>query len=120
MYLLGGHNVCQFGPLRIWAERGLIHVEDSRDASYSTVSVHTALERMGALSDMIQNSREKMRRTGFMPTAEHDRIVRMLEEMIDVVRLARHQGTPDNPQARRELVRRRPKSVLMPSAKATF
>jgi hypothetical protein len=114
MHILGGHNVVRFGHLKMWAERGLIHIEDTRDGGYSTVSVRTSLERMSALGDMLANAREQLRRKGVMPTAEYDRIVAMLEQMAEVVMQAREQGTPDNPQARRELVRRRPQSVLVP------
>jgi hypothetical protein len=120
MDVLGGHLVYQFGPLRMWPERGLIHIEDERDNSYEVVSVRTALLRMEALSGMISNSREAMRRKKSMDPAEHDRIQRMLEAMIDVTSVAKEQGMPEDASARRDLVRRRPKSVLMPSARSSM
>lgn len=115
--LFGSHDVCVFGNLRIWAERGLIHIEDSRDNSYDSFSVRTQLHRLNAISDMLKNSRAQMARTGAMPTDEFDRHMRMLEKMEEVCRKAQIQGMPTDASARRDLVRRRPVSVSVPTMK---
>ena len=116
--LLGQHNVVQTKHLRIWAERGLIHIEDSRDNSYEAVSVRTELMRMKAIQEMLMNSREDMKRSGNMHAAEYDSLQRMLEEMIEVCTQAKAQGMPSDPRAARDLADRRPKTVVVPDMKS--
>lgn len=113
-----GHDVCVHGPLRLWAERGLIHVEDARDNSYLTMSLRTCLERINAHVEMLKNSREQMRRTGFMDVAEYNRIQTMVELMTEVCQKAKAQGEPFNDEAVRDAKRRLPTSVLMPAGAA--
>lgn len=119
MHILGAdHDVCIHGPLRFWAERGLIHVEDARDNSYDVMSVSSAAHRVQAHIDMLANSREQMRRTGFMDYAEYNRLQRMIEQMTEIIRKAQIQGQPTDESAVRDLRRRQPKSVLMPGGAA--
>lgn len=116
MFILGQHNVCEFGHLRMWPERGLIHIEDSRDGSYEVISVVSCLHRMQAHSDMLGNSRNQFRGDSAIGVDDYDRIQKMLERMIDVVEAAKVQGMPTDESARRDLVRRRPETVVMPSS----
>lgn len=113
-----GNLVCNFGRLKIWAERGLIHVEDKSDNSYEVFSVRTALRRLDGISDMLRNSRRHLKEIGAMTNQEFDRQMRMLEQMIEVCRRAQLQGMPDDPSARRDLVRRRPTTVVVPGLKS--
>lgn len=114
---LSGNDVVRFGHLRMWAERGLIHIEDSRNGEYKVVSVRTMLQRMKGIQDMIAGSRPSQRQAH-----SHDQMDRtwiddnqgMLEAMVEVVRKAQAQGMPSDASARRDLVRRRPKTVLVP------
>lgn len=116
MYSLFGQNnmVCQFGSLRIWAERGLIHIEDAKDNSYTVVAVRTALKRMQAISDMLRNSRVKMLSDKAMYGDEFDRQMKMLDQMTEVCRKAQVQGMPSDASARRDLKRRLPTTVTVP------
>lgn len=108
-------DVVRFGPLYIWAERGLVHIEDSRDNSYESVSVRAMLHRMKAIQDMLGNSTARqMNSEDQFDRANRERHQKMIEEMLVVIRKAQEQGMPTDAGARRELVRRRPKSVVVP------
>lgn len=112
-----GNDVVRFGHLRMWAERGLIHIEDAKDNSYKVVSVRTMLHRMRGIQDMLKNAKPQDRQAH-----SHDQLDRkwlednqnMLDAMVEVVRKAQIQGMPTDASARRDLVRRRPKSVVVP------
>lgn len=113
-----GNEVVRFGNLRMWAERGLIHIEDGKNGGeYKVVSVRVMLQRMRAIQDIITNSKPTDRKKH-----SHDQLDRkwleenqgMLEAMVEVVRRAQAQGMPSDPSARRDLVRRRPKTVVVP------
>lgn len=101
MFLVGGqHGVVFFGPrdnpkrYRYWAERGLIHVEDSADNSYDTLSVRSFLHRMRAVNDMIGNSKATMSNDQFAHYDELQRQQTFLEEAVELVEKAREQGMP--------------------------
>lgn len=115
MHIVGsGHNVVRHGQLRMWAENGLIHIEDGRDGGYDTISVRTCLHRIKAHNDMLKNSRESMKRSKFMNSEEYAEIQSMVERMSDVCAQAQIQGQPFDASACRDLRRRQPKTVLMP------
>lgn len=109
--ILGQSGVLRHGPLRVWAERGLIRIEDSRDNSYNTISIKECALRVKALNDMIKNSMSTD--TVFDPQ-EATELQRVIDGYIDVIRKAQEQGSPDDASARRDLVRRRPKTIVMP------
>lgn len=105
--LLGqNHNVVYFGPrsnpkaVRWWAERGLLHWEDSRDNSYASVSIKEFLERLRGINDMISNGRRKGNE-GFMHADEIKRHQDFIEEAIELVRIAKEQGDPDDVRVRK-------------------
>jgi len=119
MHILGQHKVLKHGPLRIWAERGLIRIEDeraekdpSRYKPYEIISVKQCAERCRALSDMVKNS---MSTNDVMSYAAVKELQALLEGYVDVMRQAQEQGMPEDASARREYVRRRPTSVFMPA-----
>lgn len=105
---LTASDVVIFKHLRMWAERGLIHIEDSRDNSYESVSVLTMLWRMKAIMDMLKNStrREKGSFDQF-DHQTHDEHQQMIERMVEVTNKAKVQGMPSDASARRDLKRRR-------------
>lgn len=111
----GMRDVVQFGPLRFWADRGLIHMEDSRNNEYQTYSVRTFLHRARGISDMLMNStkRDMMTEDQF-DQANRMRHVKFLEACANLVEKAKVQGMPSDPTARRDLARRRPKTVVVP------
>ena len=120
-FLLGGsdpYDVITFGKIRMWAERGLIHIEDGEDGSYDCISVRVCLQRMSAIQDMLKNSRAdrgSIKNNTAFANITIEKHQKMLDGMVEVVRKAQIQGMPTDASARRDLVRRRPKSVVVPA-----
>ena len=95
-FIIGGeHGVVRFYDLRIWAARGLIHIEDGRDNSYKQLSVRQALERVQGFNDMLGKKSDDKENKSFMPLRE--RIQEFVEKMMPVIRKAQEQGMPDDP-----------------------
>jgi hypothetical protein len=93
--------------IRFWAERGMVRCEDAKDNSYRVNSVRSGGHRVQALNDMVKAS------TGFI-RQYHDLIVEhqnFIEDYLDVLRVAREQGMPDDPSAVRAAVRSLPTTV---------
>jgi hypothetical protein len=113
----GDNEVVVHDHIRMWAERGLIHIEDDRDNSYKVVGVREMLYRMKAVQDMLKNSKQSQRQRH-----SHDRFdaalveknQKMLDRMVEVVRKAQEQGMPHDASARRDLARRRPLTIAVP------
>lgn len=112
----GNRSVVNFGNLKFWAERGLIHIEDIRDGAYEVISVRSALHRMKAISDMLGNSvsaREKHSYDQF----DYDNVKRH-QDMLDGLKIlcdrAKVQGMPTDPSARRANARALPKTFVVP------
>lgn len=113
-HVLGqSHDVVRFGGLRIWAERGLVHIEDSNTNAYEVISVRDALVRMDAISDMQANTLAKKK-----DASKHFKALEknqnFLDQMEVVIRKAQEQGMPHDPSAKREYARRRPTTLVMP------
>ncbi len=107
VHLLGqDHNVVYFGPrsnpkaVRWWAERGQLHWEDERDNSYASVGIKEFLERLKGINDMISNGKKKDNE-GFMHSDEVERHQRFIEEALELVRIAKDQGDPDDIKVRK-------------------
>ncbi len=117
---IGGNSVSDtdvtiFGPLRMWAERGLIHIEDSRDGSYDAVSVRVALTRMRGISEMLGNSTQRdVGCEDQFDRKNRKRHLDMLETMSAILNKAKIQGMPSDPTASRDLARRSKKQVVVP------
>lgn len=123
--LLGNqHGVVFFGPrsapnaVRWWAERGQLHWEDSRNNSYGTVSVREFLFRLKAINDMISNGNRKDNEN-MMHVDEIERHQRFIEESLELVRKAKEQGVPEDPQVRKHKAMERPITMVMPSCLST-
>lgn len=111
-------DVVVFQYLRFWAERGLIHVEDARDNSYEVVSVHDSLERMDAVSELVKIVMKKQRSEYSEDQLDENwrkNNQDMLDGMIELVHKAQNQGMPFDQSAVRDLVRRAPKTVVVPA-----
>jgi hypothetical protein len=115
MHILGQSKVLKHGPLRIWAERGLVRIEDSRAEKdpnrykpHETITVLQCAQRCKALSDMIKNS---MSTNEVMSYDDVIELQRILDGYVDIMRQAQEQGMPSDASARRDLVRRRPVSI---------
>lgn len=102
-------NVLVVGRDRYWAERGLIHCDGP--SGYNILSVTSFLRRLKAICGMVGNSSAK----GDTP---HDANLRaqylnLVDTGMRIAEVARVQGTPDDPAACREYVRRRSKTLCM-------
>lgn len=120
--LIGGRaRTVRFGTLRLWADRGLIHIEDEVTNTYDAVPVKEALLRVQALQDMCRNTlmeaREKRETKEvvdryFRALNDNQKII---EQIVQLCHQAREQGLPTDDGARRELARRRPTSLVVPA-----
>ena len=114
-------GVVFFGPrdqpkaVRWWAERGQLHWEDSRTNGYGVVSVREFLLRLQGISDMLSNGRKKDNE-GFMHSDEVERHMWFIEEALGLVRKAKEQGIPEDPEVRRHKAMDLPVTVVMPSS----
>lgn len=125
--LLNTNNsgVVFFGPrsnpraVRWWADRGQLHWEDSRDNGYGVVSVREFLLRLNGISEMLSNGRKK-ENEGFMHADEVERHMKFIEEALELVRKAKEQGMPQDPQARYHKAMSLPLTVVMPSSLSTL
>lgn len=89
---------------RFWAENGMVRVEDARDNSYKALTVRQALLHLNGINDMLRASTRE--------TDYYDEITamqRFVTEMTEVIQKAREQGSPDDPSAVRDKVRRQKK-----------
>jgi hypothetical protein len=117
VYILG-KDVAKYLNLRIWAERGLIHIEDARDNSYETISVRTALHRANAISEFLGNTRASRR--GVMDGHKASQLQDLVDDLIAVIAKAKEQGQPTDPCATADRLRRLPKTVVIPENMPTF
>lgn len=105
----------QTSVIRYWAERGMIRASWHDDAlnmeQYDSFTVYVILERIQAINDMVKNSRASD--PNYLPQ-EMDKLQRFVEEMIELVRIAREQGTPDSPSKGSALRAAAPSRILVP------
>jgi hypothetical protein len=126
LVILGDVNVVHFGPRdnpaldRYWAERGMIHHEDTTTGAYTAMTVRQFLLRLNAVNDMLGNSRATLAKGGFAHYDEIERQQRFVEQGSRLALRAREQGMPSDPQARSESKRRSKLTVVMPDARHTF
>lgn len=125
--VIGGQaNVVNFGPRsnpvrdKYWAERGMIHHEDTTTGAYKTMQVREFLQRVSGVSDMLANSRASLSAAKFAHSDEIQRQMRFVEQAADLARIAKDQGMPSDPKARAALKARRPVSVVVPDSVSTF
>lgn len=122
---MGDHSVVQLSWLRMWAERGLIHFEDSRDGGYDVISVRECLARINGLADMLANSRRQASAREWAELLQErgkggagvkvEELVRFFEQGEQMCRVAQEQGMPTDPSARADLARRRKTTVSVPA-----
>lgn len=119
--VLPSADVLHFGPadnqraVKWWAERGLIHYEDTRTTAYDSMPVKTFLERLRAVNDMLSNGKTKENEKIANPD-EVLRHMRFVEGGLELARLAKSQGEPSNIDARKAAKIAKPLTVIMPSS----
>lgn len=102
MLILGQTGVFNWGPLKIWPERGLICFEDARDNSYKTMSIRQALEHVQGLSDLARKSQDAQE--------YYDDVVELqkaVQRIVEIIRMGQIQGSPDDKTAVADHKRRR-------------
>jgi hypothetical protein len=79
---------------------------------------------MKAMSDMVKNGLAHLRQNpndnSYMAMNEIEDLQRFLDKMESIVQQAREQGSPDDESARRDLVRRRPVTVVVPGVNSAM
>jgi len=106
-----GAKVAKLNNTLFWAERGLIRAEDEKTGRYEIIGVRSFLIRAKALSEMNMNSSSR-RDSG--PDRQMREIINdFLSDVTVVVKQAQEQGMPSDASARRDLVRRRVRTVWM-------
>lgn len=98
-----------------WAERGLIHWEDSRPNTlahkrFGSMPWRDAALRVRALNEMTIKSSEDKRWA-----VERRRLQAFLADMEHVIRTAQEHGSPFDDGALEEYRRRKPTSVVVPT-----
>jgi hypothetical protein len=113
VYFGGNANVAQQFPLwgkgnvvRYWAERGLVHWEDSKDGAYGSMFWQEASLRVIGLSDMVNNSRDEG-----LYSDEIYKTQKFICEMEKVIRQAKEQGGPLDGQSTINDVNRRRRTI---------
>lgn len=112
-HVLGDQDVVNFGNLKFWAERGLIHIENTRDGDYDSISVRVALQRMRAIQDMLGNRRTAHTEDQF-DQAKRKEHQDMLDGLVALCQKAQVQGMPTDASASRDLKRRAKKTMVVP------
>ncbi len=115
--LLGQAKVANYGDLKIWAERGLIRIENIKTSAYHTITVRETLLRLQGQADMIGNSLDESIEKDWYHLRHAQQGV---EDVLAIVEQAKEQGQPSDPGARTELHRRRAITVSVPANKYLF
>lgn len=102
-------NVLVVGRDRYWAERGLIHRDGP--TGYDIYQVESFLRRLHAICAMVGNT--PSRSDSAQDAALRKEYQDMIDKGLHIAQIAREQGTPDDPAACREYVRRRAKTLCM-------
>lgn len=98
--------------LRVWAERGLVHMEDSRDNSYVVKSVKDALFHLNGINEMIGNTIV----TGSLQYKDEIALhQKFIQDCTAVLQKAREQGMPTDSSAVRDNNRRRATTLTVPA-----
>lgn len=95
-------KIRKFGQLSFWAENGLIHLNNEETGKYVCLSRLEALTRAQALSE------EAAHRRGDKYYDQRNAMVELVEDIIEVVREAKHQGDPHDPKVLEHYAKHRP------------
>lgn len=118
--------ITHFG-YRWWAERGMIHWEHVDTGDYGSLTVRVCLQRLEQLNKMVNNVRTGDRDPGKGENAlaaafggGSDAQAAYIEDMVELCKIARVQGQPDDKSATRSLKRARPTTIVVPGAISGF
>jgi hypothetical protein len=102
-----GYDVARWKNLRVWAENGLIRIEDAKDDSYEVIPVSAAKARIRAQVDILKS--------GHYDASGRRKLSAFIDHVLEIMQKAQVQGMPSDPQASRDLKDRRAKSVVVPA-----
>src|SRR5690606_4530444 len=105
-------KVAKLNSLAVWAERGLVLYEDTEADVFEKLSVKEALLRIKAINDMLGTSSCDY----LFSHSSRRKVQRFVEEVIEVIKQAKEQGVPGTPDVTADRLRRRPKTILVPSS----
>lgn len=114
-YFAGNHNVVNLGnKIKVWAEHGLVHVEDMQTGHYEAMHWKVAAERVAAIHDfngkrIRSGSKKNAPESQFLPHLERD--LTFVERVVEVIRQAKEQGSYDDPSMVKDRIRRLPISI---------
>ena len=114
--------VANYKFLKVWPERGLVHIEDMRTGGYRSISVHEMLWRLRALSEMVREARKDpnfAKKKAQEAIGEIEELQRAILNLESVCRKAQEQGMPSDPSAVRDLIRRKACSIVVPGRTTT-
>lgn len=94
----------QYGDLDFWAQNGMICMEDQGSGEFYVVTRREFLER--TLSVNGANRRE-------MGLDQRDTLQRVVTDMIECIKEAKHQGDPDDPKVQAWYRRNRPSAAVI-------
>ncbi len=100
----------KFRGLLFWASNGLIRIEDQLTGEFNSITRKEALLRAKAINEEISN---------VVYGDEREELHRAVENLIEVVKEAKAQGDPTNPEvlraAGKEIKRNRASRLLLPN-----
>ena len=111
--MIGDPGVVHFQGFRWWAERGLLHSENSSTGEYQTQTVRTTLERLKALNDM-KDIRQRYDETELQS---------YIDQMVELCKKAQFQGRPEDPRVSKgkaEEYKRQHRTTCTPGLRGTF
>ncbi len=117
--ILGNKRVVYFGPATdpkrdaYYAERGLVHHVDTTTGQKQVMVLRDFLQRVKAVNDLIGGSVDT-RKDATKIGIDLARQQQFVEDAIELAKRVKEQGTPDDPSARKDLVNRRRKIMMVP------
>ena len=106
--------------VRFWAERGLIHWEDSRTNFYDSLKWQEFVSRLKGINDTLVVDKGASKSMSAAEVALRNATQQQVEQGLQIAEQARAQGAPDDASAIRDLARRRPVTVCNPGRLATM
>jgi len=106
-------NMARLDKLIVWADNGMVRWQDGNTGESRSLLVTEAAIRLRALNEMFRNILHARRRDVRATDAERvignlPALQDFIEKGLQVCQRALAQGSPEDPEARREAKRRRP------------
>ncbi len=103
--------VHRFKDQLLWAEEGMVCIEDQRDGDFKVLSRAEAAARAIAFN-------EEVRYMNAHPS-DRDEMLRMVVALASCVKEAKTQGDPENPEVRKHKIKAAKKTTMITGPSAT-